>query len=152
MGFRALPKATCNNKQQANPPQPLNLFKGKAIPRASPLPIQSLKKSHLSHVSHTSHLQLQSAKPFVGKLALPCANPLPSTNLFSCNRNRFRPFYFCARRTVYPRRFKASTFPKNFPQASLIISGDFATIQHTPSGASDAAAISAKRSAMRPSP
>ena len=55
MSLILVAKNESGNKQQANPPQPCNLSKGKAILCASPLPIQSLKMSHESHVSHTSH-------------------------------------------------------------------------------------------------
>ena len=55
MSLILVAKNESGNKQKANPPQPLNLSKGKAILCALPLPIQSLKMSHASHTSHTSH-------------------------------------------------------------------------------------------------
>ena len=55
MSLILVAKNESGNKQKANPTQPLNLSKGKAILCASPLPIQSLKMSHESHASHTSH-------------------------------------------------------------------------------------------------
>ena len=54
MSLILVAKNESGNKQKANPPQPLNQFKGKAIHCASPLPIQSLKMSHESHASYTS--------------------------------------------------------------------------------------------------
>ena len=58
MSLILVAKNEFGNKQKANPPQPLNQSKGKAIPCTSPKPIQSFKMSHVSHASHTSHQQM----------------------------------------------------------------------------------------------